>query len=156
MSDKKRDIIFDVPKAEVPPSVQVLVAKAEERMKAANEAVGDLLGEPLEIDLHIKNSKVLFSMPGSQLAAPALAKLIIKAVQEYEVKAVQVKPRTQVSARVGKSVVKYERYVRIDWKQKTIFTNFPPNEGQAFLGAMAIVVEDLQSGGSKATGEPKS
>lgn len=156
MSDKKRDIIFEVPKAELPPSVQALMAKAEERMKAANEAMGDLLGEPLEIDLHIKNSKVLFSMPGSQIAAPALAKSIIKAVQEYEVKPIQVKPRTQVSARVGESVVKYDRYVRIDWKQKTIFTNFPPSEGPAFLGAMAIIVEELQSGGSKNTGEPKS
>jgi len=156
--DKKRSSIsiFEVPKASIPPSVKALMDKAEERMRAADAAVGDLLGEPLEIDLHVKNDKLLYSMPGSKLAAPALAKSIIKAVQEYEVKAITVQPRTQVSARVGEAVVKYERYVRIDWSKKTIFTNFPPSEGQTFLESMAIIVEELQKGGAKSAEEPKS
>lgn len=145
---KKSDIIYEVPKAELPPSVRDLMAKAETRMKAAEEAAADLLGEPLEIDFSIKNNRVIFSMPGSAVAAPALAKSIIRAVQAYEVKAIEMPPRAHTSARVGEPVVKYERHVRIDWKQKTIFTNFPPNEGQAFLGAMAIVVEELQKTGS--------
>lgn len=154
--DKKRSIIFETPKASLPPAVRALMDKAEERMKVASEAVGDLLGEPLEIDLYVKNNKVLFSMPSAKTAAPALAKAIIKAVQEYEVKPISKKPRTHASARVGEPVVKYDRYVRIDWKQKLIFTNFPPSEGNAFLGALAIVVEELQGGSSKTTEEPKS
>lgn len=151
MSDpnKKSDIIYEIPKAQIPPSVRSLMAKAEERMKAADAAVGDLLGEPLEIYFHIKNDKVLFSMPGSEVAAPALAKSIIKAVQDYTVENVQVPPKEFVSGRVGEAgTIKYERYVRLDWRQKKIFTNFPPVEGEAFFGAMAIVVEELQKSGT--------
>jgi hypothetical protein len=129
--------------------------KAEERMRAANEAVGDLLGEPLEIDFLVQNDKVRYSMPSSKLAGPALAKSIIKAVQSYEVVPTKMKGTTRVSGLVGESVVNYSRCVRIDWKAQKIFTNFKPREGDAFLGAMAIIVEELQ-GGAKAAEEPKS
>lgn len=156
MSNKKRDIIFEVPKAQLSPSVQALMVKAEERMKAADAVVGDLLGEPLEIDLLIQNDKVRYSMLSSEVAAPALAKLIVRAVQEYEVVPTKMSAKTHPSSRVGEPVVNYNRGVRIDWKAKRIFTNFKPGEGEAFLGAMAIIVEELQSGRSKSTEEPKS
>jgi hypothetical protein len=152
---KKSDIIFEVPKAQIPPSIRALMAKAEERMKAADAAVGDLLGEPLEIYLHIKNDKVLFSMPGPKLAAPALAKAIIHGVQEYTIENMPMPPKEFVSSRVGQAKVKYEHYVCFDWKQKKILTNFTPAEGQAFFGALAIVVEELQ-GGSSSSAEEKS
>lgn len=148
--NKKRDIIFEVekPKVKIPQSVQdmvnALLVKTEARMKAADEVVGELLGAPMEIWLHIQNDKVLFSMHGSQTAAPALAKVIIKAVQEYNVENVQMPPKEFVSSRVGESKVMYERYVRFDWPQKKIFTNFTPDEGEAFFGSLAIVVEELQ------------
>lgn len=117
MNDKKRDIIFEVPKAELPSSIRDLVAKAEAKIRAADEVADDLLGEPLEIDLHIKNSKVIFSLPANS-PDPVLAKLIIKAVQEYEVKPVAMKPRTVATAQLGATMVKCERYVRIDWKDR--------------------------------------
>lgn len=157
MSDKKREIIFQVPKAELPPSVKDLMDKAEARMRAADEAASDLLGEPLEIDFHVKNSKVLFSMKDTGEAAPAVAKSIIRAVQAYEVKPLEVTPRTQVASHMlGAPKVTYERCVRIDWRQKTIFTNFPPDEGSTFLAAMAIVVEELQGKSKRSEGEPTS
>lgn len=153
MNDKKRDIIFEVPKAELPSSVRDLMAKAEAKIRAADEVAEDLLGEPLEIDLHIKNSKVIFSLPANS-PDPVLAKLIIRAVQEYEVKPVAMKPRTVATAQLGAPMVKCERYVRIDWKKKTISTNFPPEEGSTFLSAMAVIVEALQ--GTKPDVEPTS
>jgi hypothetical protein len=82
-------------------------------------------------------------------AAPSIAKSVIKAVQTYDVKPLDAKPLTQISYRVGYSTVTYDRHVRIDWQQKIIFTNFPPDEGSVFLAAMAIVVESLQKGGMK-------
>ena len=156
MSDKKRSIIFEVPKASISPSVQALMIKAEEQMKTAEAAVGDLLGEPLEIDFLVQNDKVRYSMPGSKLAGPALAKSIVRAVQAYEVVPTKMKGKTRASAHVGEPVVNYNRCVRIDWKAQKIFTNFKPHEGDSFLGAMAIVVEELQGGGAKAAEEPKS
>lgn len=157
MSDKKREIIFQVPKAELPPSVKDLMDKAEARMKAADEAVSDLLGEPLEIEFHVKNNKVLFSMADVGAAAPAIAKSIIRAVQSYEVKPLEATPRTHVASHMlGAPKVTYERCVRIDWRQKTIFTNFPPNEGSTFLASMAIVVEELQGKSKRSEGEPTS
>lgn len=157
MSDKKRSIIFEVPKASISPSVQALMIKAEEQMKTAEAAVGDLLGEPLEIDFLVQNDSVRYSMPGSKLAGPALAKSIVRAIQAYEVIPTKMKGKTRPSALVGESAVNYNRCVRIDWKTKQIFTNFKPHEGDAFLGAMAIVVEELQGGGgAKAAEEPTS
>lgn len=158
MSDKKkREIIFQVPKAELPPSVKDLMDKVEARMKAADEAASDLLGEPLEIEFHIKNNKVLFSMADVGTAAPAVAKSIVRAVQGYEVKPLEVTPRTQVASHMlGAPKVTYERCVRIDWRQKTIFTNFPPDEGSTFLAAMAIIVEELQGKSKRSEGEPTS
>lgn len=144
------DIIFEPkkPQVKIPPVVQdmvkALMVRAEARMKASNEALGELLGEPMEVWIHIQNNKVLFSMHGSQAAAPALGRAIVKAVQEYEVEHVEMAPNTFVSGRVGEPAIRYERYVRFDWKQKKLFTNFPQNEGEAFFGALAIVVEELQ------------
>ena len=158
VSDKKREIIFEVPKAELPPSVKDLMDKAEARMKAADEAASDLLGEPMEIEFHVKNNKVLFSMADVGAAAPAVAKSIIRAVQGYEVKPLEtMTPRTHVASHMlGAPKVTYERCVRIDWRQKTIFTNFPPDEGSTFLAAMAIVVEELQGKSKRSEGEPTS
>jgi hypothetical protein len=147
VSEKKRDnILFETPKASLPPSVQALMKQAEERMKVADEAVTEFLGHPFEIYLYIRHNSVRFSMPGPEVAAPALAKSIIKAVQEYEVESVEMAPKEFASNRVGESKIKYDRYVCFDWLEKKIKTNFPPNDGQAFLGAMAIIVEELQGG----------
>lgn len=154
VTDKKREIIFEAPQATIAPSVKAMMKEAEDRMREADKAAFDLLGQPLEIDLLVKSDKVQFSMPDSGIAGPALAKSIIRAVQEYEVKAVDMTPHVRPSTQLGEGVVKYDRCVRIDWAQKTIFTNFTPNEGQAFLGAMAIIVENLQ--GVPGKGEPKS
>jgi hypothetical protein len=155
VSDKKREIIFEVPKAELPASVQDLMTRAEARMKAADETAADLLGEPLEIDFHVKNNRVIYSMRDTGDTAPAVAKSIIRAVRSFEVKPLDVKPRTQVTSQLGAPTVKFERRVLIDWKQQTIFTNFPPDDGSTFLAAMAIVVEELQRG-KRTEGEPKS
>jgi len=149
VSDKKREIIFEAPKASIPKSVKELMEMAEERMKAAGEVASDLLGEPLEIAFHIQNNRVLFSMDDTGDAAPSIAKSVIKAVQTYDVKPLDAKPLTKISYRVGSSTVTYDRHVRIDWQQKIIFTNFPTDEGSVFLAAMAIVVESLQKGGKK-------
>jgi hypothetical protein len=160
VNDKKRDIIFEVPKAELPPSVRDLMDRAEARMKAAEDLASDLLDQPLEIDFSIQNDKVLYSitMAGSDVAGQVvLAKSIVRAVQSYGVVATEMKGKTMPSTRVGEPQTSYNRAVCIDWKAQKIFTNFKPSEGDSFLGAMAIVVEGLQGGaGRKDAEEPKS
>lgn len=161
MNDKKRDIIFEIPKTELPPSVRELMDRAEARMKDAEEVASDLLNEPLEIDFSVQNDKVIYSimMTSSDVAGQVvLAKSIIRAVQSYGVVATEMKGKTMPSTRLGEPQTSYNRAVRIDWKAQKIFTNFKPSEGDSFLGAMAIVVEDLQRGAGhrKDAEEPKS
>lgn len=153
--NKKRAIIFEAPKASLSPALKELMDKAEAKMKASREAADELLGKPLEIHFHIQNSKVQFSIANLGAGEPAIAKSIIHAVRSYEVKPIDAKPATHASTQLGEpAMVTYERYVRIDWAQKIIFTNFPPKDGSVFLASMAVLVEHLQ--GSSRKGGPTS
>jgi hypothetical protein len=143
-SDKKSEIIYEAPKAAIPPSVQALMDGAEKRMKEAETIATDLLGEPLEIYFLIQNSRVRFSLRDLGDAAPAVAKSLVKAVKQYEVQPTTHEPMTAPSNKLGEKTVTYDRYVRVDWSKQTIFTSFTPDEGEAFIGAMAIIVEALQ------------
>lgn len=156
MTDKKREIIYEAPKAALPPSVQALMEGAEKRMKEVEQVAADLLGEPLEIFFLVQNSRVRFSFRDLGDSAPVMAKSLIKAVQQYEVKPTTHEPMTAPSNKLGEKTVTYDRYVRVDWSKQTIFTTFTPDEGQAFLGAMAIIVEELQGRRERDTGEQKS
>jgi hypothetical protein len=145
VSDKKRDIIFEVPPPTVPPALKDMVAKIEERLREAQETAADVHIAPLTIWFAITNNKVSFSIEGA-LTAPrhVVAKEIVHAVQNFE-----VEPDTNVGHRDLFEVadgrhVRYVLCVVIDWEAKTIRTNFERNDGDRFLGAMAIVVEHLQ------------
>jgi hypothetical protein len=146
VNDKKRDIIFEAPRPTVAPALKDMVAKIEERLREAQETAADVHIAPLTIWFAITNNKVSFSIEGA-LSAPrhVVAKEIVHAVQNFE-----VKPDTNVGHRDlfevmdGRQMVRYVLCVVIDWKDKTIRTNFDRNDGDRFLGAMAIVVEHLQ------------
>ncbi len=151
-----REIIYEAPKAALSPSVKALMDGAEKRMKEVEQVAADLLGEPLEIFFLIQSNRVRFSFRDLGESAPAVAKSLIKAVQQYEVKPTTRDPMTAPSSKLGETTITYDRYVRVDWSKQTIFTTFPPDEGQAFLGGMAIIVEELQGRRERDTGEQKS
>lgn len=151
-----REIIYEAPKAAISPSLKALVEGAEKRMKEVESVASDLLGEPLEIFFLIQNARVRFSLRDLGDSAPVIAKSLIKAVQQYEVKPTTRDPQTMPSNKLGEKTITYDRYVCVDWSKQTIFTTFPPDEGQAFLGGMAIIVEELQGRRERDTGEQKS
>lgn len=151
MSNKKRDVIFEVPKEELPHSVQVLMDMAEKQAESEEETC-DTLDAPLVIDFAVQNSKVRYSLHGNLSNGRASARMIVKAVQSYGVVSEKAVEKTRSSSSVGEKTVNYNRCVRIDWRAQKIFTSFDPTEGDVFLKAMAIVVEELQ----KTTPEPTS
>lgn len=142
--DKKRDLIYEAPKSSVLPSVRELMDAAEKRVAEAHQQAD--LGPPLEVYFHIKNSRVLYTFTSGHVDSYALADLIIKAVRDYGVEPIKKEPIKKASAaQIGAPLIEYDRFVRVDWTKQTVFTNFKPSEGEIFLSAMALIVNDLRA-----------
>jgi len=133
---KKKDLIFS---PIVSGSLASLIEKAEAQAIEAQDAAMTFLGSPTVILFFVKNNRVKYVIPGAtgMIGVPKFRECVIRAVAEYEVAPLERSPETIDG-------VIYDRCVKIDWAKKLLTTNFPPEQGEVFLRAMALVVENLE------------
>lgn len=146
MTTKKRNLFFETPPAEIPVHIRDMMDRAERRIRADEEKseANSVLDTPLEVDFKFTGDKFLYSM-GHQELPRVTARFIVKAINEYDLEPVDRPPVVRArGTEVGTPEITYERGVLIMWSQKKILTNFKPQEGDMFIRAMAVIVQDLQ------------
>lgn len=133
---KKKSLIFS---PIVSGSLASLIEKAEAQALESQDAAVAFLGSPTVILFSVKNNRVKYVIhdAAEMVGVPKFRECVIRAVAEYEVAPLERKPETIEG-------VTYDQCVKIDWAKKLLTTNFPPEQGEVFLRAMALVVEGLQ------------